>query len=96
MFLAILLLASVFIAGTIGYIAVEGWTPWDAFYMTVTTVTTVGFREVHELSRAGQIFTVFLVLGGVGAALYTFSQFAALVIEGGLASHLGQRRRVHA
>src|SRR4029453_9740011 len=75
-------------------IVVEGWTPWDAFYMTVTTVTTVGFREVHELSRAGEIFTVGPVIGGVGASLYTFSQFAALVIEGGLANHLRQRRRV--
>lgn len=91
---AVALLASVFFAGTIGYVAIEGWAPWDAFYMTVTTVTTVGFREVHELSRAGQVFTVFLVLGGVGAALYTFSQFAALVVEGGLANHLRQRRRV--
>ena len=92
---AVALLASVFLAGTIGYVAIEGWAPWDAFYMTVTTVTTVGFREVHELSRAGQIFTVALLMGGVGAALYTFSQFAALVVEGGLANHLRQRRRVH-
>jgi len=91
---SIALLASVFVAGTIGYVAIEGWTPWEAFYMTVTTVTTVGFREIHELSRAGEIFTVFLVLGGVGAALYTFSQFAALLIEGGLANHLRRRRRV--
>ena len=88
------LLASVFVAGTIGYVLIEGWVPWDAFYMTVTTVTTVGFREVHELSRAGEIFTVCLVMGGVGASLYTFSQFAALVVEGGLANHLQQRRRV--
>ena len=88
------LLASVFVAGTIGYVLIEGWVPWDAFYMTVTTVTTVGFREVHELSRAGEIFTVCLVMGGVGASLYTFSQFAALVVEGGLANRLQQRRRV--
>jgi voltage-gated potassium channel len=94
MLVAVSLLTSVFVAGTIGYVALEGWTPWEAFYMTVTTVTTVGFREVHELSHAGQVFTVALVLGGVGAALYTFSQFAALVIEGGLASHLRQRRRI--
>ena len=91
---AVVLLASVLIGGTIGYVAIEGWNPWDAFYMTVTTVTTVGYREVHELSRAGQIFTVFLVLGGVGAALYTFTQLAAVVIEGGLANHLRQRWRV--
>jgi voltage-gated potassium channel len=94
LFLSVALLISVFVAGTIGYVAIEGWTLWDAFYMTVTTVTTVGFREVHELSRAGEIFTVSLVLGGVGAALYTFSQFAALLIEGGLANHLRQRRLV--
>jgi voltage-gated potassium channel len=92
---SVALLASVFVAGTIGYVAIEGWTPWEAFYMTVTTVTTVGYQEVHPLSHAGQIFTVGLVLGGVGAALYTFSQFAALVIEGGLANRLRQRRRVH-
>lgn len=91
---AVALLAAVLIAGTIGYVAIEGWDPWDAFYMTVTTVTTIGYREVHELSRAGQVFTVFLVLGGVGAALYTFTQLAAVVIEGGLASHLQQRRRM--
>jgi voltage-gated potassium channel len=91
---SVALLALVFVAGTIGYVAVEGWTPWEAFYMTVTTVTTVGFREVHELSRAGEIFTVCLVMGGVGASLYTFSQFAALLIEGGLANHLRQRRRI--
>ena len=36
---------------------IEGWSAWDAFYMTVTTVATVGFREVHPLSRAGQAFT---------------------------------------
>jgi voltage-gated potassium channel len=90
---SVALLAFVFVAGTIGYVAVEGWTPWEAFYMTVTTVTTVGFREIHELSRAGQVFTVCLVLGGVGAALYTFSQFATLVIEGGLVNHLRQSRR---
>ena len=93
LFAAGTLLMSVLAGGTIGYIAIEGWTPWDAFYMTVTTVTTVGYREIHELSRAGQVFTVALVMGGVGAAFYTFSQLAAVVVEGGLASHLGQRRR---
>lgn len=90
---ALALLSSIFAVGTIGYVAIEGWHPWDAFYMTVTTVTTVGYREVHELSRAGQVFTVSLVLGGVGAALYTFTQLMAVVVEGGLASHFQRRRR---
>jgi voltage-gated potassium channel len=51
--------------------------------MTVTTVATVGYREIHPLSRAGEAFTLLLVLGGVGTALYTFSAVAAVVVEGG-------------
>ncbi len=69
--------------GTLGYVAIEGWHPWDAFYMTVTTVATVGFREVHPLSTAGQAFTLLLILVGVSTALYAFSVLAAVVVEGG-------------
>ena len=46
--------ASAIVGGTIGYMVIEGWSAWDAFYMTVITVTTVGYREVHDLSRAGR------------------------------------------
>lgn len=77
------LLAAVIAGGTLGYVVIEGWDPWDAFYMTVTTVATVGYREIHPLSRAGEAFTLLLVLGGVGTALYTFSAVAAVVVEGG-------------
>ena len=72
---------------------IEGWSAWDAFYMTVITVTTVGYREVHELSRAGQAFTVLLLIGGVGAALYTFTLLATVVVEGGLPKRLQRRRQ---
>jgi voltage-gated potassium channel len=91
---AIALLASVIVGGTIGYVLIEGWSVWDAFYMTVITVTTVGYKEVHELSRVGQAFTVVLLLGGVGAALYTFTFLATAIVEGGLPKRL-QRRRLH-
>jgi len=91
--LAITLLALVGLTGTVGYAVLEGWSAWDAFYMTVITVTTVGYREVHELSRAGQVFTVLLLLGGVGAALYTFTLVAATVVEGGLPKRLQWRWR---
>lgn len=80
--------------GTIGYMVVEGWGAWDAFYMSVITITTVGYREVHDLSRAGQILTVVLLLGGVGAALYTFTLMAAVVVEGGLPKRLQRRRQI--
>jgi voltage-gated potassium channel len=90
--LAVALFVFVLVGGTAGYVLIEGWIPWDAFYMTVITVTTVGYREVHELSRAGQIFTSVLAVTGVGAALYTFSLLAAGVVEGGLQRRLKLRR----
>ena len=87
---ALTLLVAVIAGGTIGYIALEGWGVWDAFYMTVLAVTTVGSRS--DMSRAGQVFTVVLLLGGVGAALYTFTLLATLVVEGGLPKRLQRRR----
>jgi voltage-gated potassium channel len=79
----LLLLIVVVAGGTIGYVLVEGWSVWDAVYMTITTVATVGFREVHPLSPTGQAFTLVLILVGVSTALYAFSAFAAVVVEGG-------------
>jgi voltage-gated potassium channel len=90
----LVLLSAVIAGGTIGYIAIEGWNAWDAFYMTVTTVATVGYREVNPLSRAGQVFTVLLVFGGVGTALYAFSAITAVVVEGGWHHYLRQWRQV--
>lgn len=87
------LLAGVVVAGTIGYMVIEGWSPWDSFYMAVITITTVGYREVHELSLAGQMWTVLLLFGGVGSALYVFTLLASVVVEGGLPKRLRQRRQ---
>jgi len=90
---AVALLVAVFAGGTIGYMLIERWNAWDAFYMTIITVTTVGYREVHDLSLPGQVFTVVLLLGGVGAALYTFTLLATVVVGGGLPKILQQRRQ---
>src|SRR6202011_2226969 len=62
-----------------------------AFYMTVLALTTV--ESPSHLSRAGQAFTVVLLLGGVGAALYTFTLIATVVFEGGLPKRLQRRRQ---
>jgi voltage-gated potassium channel len=80
------------IGGTAGYMLIEGWSAWEAFYMTVTTVTTVGYREVHPLSFPGQVFTVGLIAGGVGTAFYTVTLVATLIVEGGLHRRFEQRR----
>jgi voltage-gated potassium channel len=90
--LALVLLALIILAGTAGYRLIEGWSLWDAFYMTVTTVATVGYREIHPLSFPGQVFTILLILGGVGTAFYTVTLLATIIVEGGLHRHFEQRR----
>lgn len=91
--LAIALLAVVVAAGTLGYVVIEGWSAWDAFYMTIISVSTVGYREVHDLSRAGQVFTSALLVFGVGTAFYAFTLIAAGVIESRLHPRIQERRR---
>ena len=93
--MAVALLVTIILGGTVGYMVIEGWGAWDAFYMTIITVTTVGYKEVHDLSGIGQAFTVVLLLGGVGAALYTFTLLATMVVEGGLPGRLRRRRHAH-
>jgi len=90
--LAVMLLLAVVAGGTAGYMVIEGWGAWDAFYMTVTTVATVGFREVHPLSFGGQVFTILLIFCGVGTAFYTVTLLATIIVEGGLHQRFEKRR----
>jgi voltage-gated potassium channel len=91
--LAAALVAIVVAVGTLGYVVIEGWSAWDAFYMTVISITTAGYREVHDLSRAGQIFTSALLIVGVGTAFYAFTLVAAGVIESRLHPRIQEKRR---
>ena len=88
---ALTALAAVIIVGTTGYVLL-GFTVLDAAYQTVTTVSTVGFREIEPLSGAGQVFTMALILLGVGATLYALAAIVEVVIEGRLNELLGRRR----
>jgi voltage-gated potassium channel len=87
-----LALLLILIGGTAGYMLIEGWNLYDAFYMSAITITTVGYREVGPLSRGGQIFTVFLLFFGVGAAFYILTSLVAAIIEGDLRQVFGARR----
>ncbi|HUZ35967.1 MAG TPA: potassium channel protein [Streptosporangiaceae bacterium] len=89
--LALLALLAVMVAGTIGYILL-GFGPLDAVYQTVTTITTVGFREVEPLGTAGKIFTIVLIIAGVGTALYAFGVVLEALVEGHLRQHLERHR----
>jgi len=75
---------AIIVVGTVGYRLIEGWSLLDSLYMTVTTIFTVGFGEVHPLSRAGQIFTLLLIIGGVGTILYGLGRMVEFVIGGQL------------
>jgi len=80
----LLALLTVFSAGVAGYMLIEGWNFLDALYMTVITLATIGYGEVHPLSNGGRVFTIVLILGGIGTMTYIFSSITALLIEGEL------------
>jgi voltage-gated potassium channel len=82
------------LVGTLGYRLIEGdtWTWIDALYMTVITVTTVGYGETHPLSQPGRVFTIFLCLGGIFTLFYAASEFIRAVISGELQTLLGKQR----
>jgi voltage-gated potassium channel len=89
--LALAVLACVMVVGTVGYL-ILGFGLLDAVYQTVTTVTTVGFREVQPLSDAGIVFTIVLILLGVGTALYALGVLIQTLVEGDLHDVFGRRR----
>ena len=77
---------------------IEHWPVLDAFYMSVITISTVGFGEVRPLSPAGRLFTIGLIVTGVGSAIYLFSVIGELVVEGRLREFLGKsamNRKIH-
>ena len=70
--------------GTAGYYFIEGWDLLESLYMTVITITTVGFQEENPLSPEGKIFTIFLIFFGFGISVYFFSNLVQLLLKGEL------------
>lgn len=87
--------ALVIAGGAIGYYLLEranGWSFVDALYMSVITVSTVGLREVHELDESGRVFTIVLIIFGVGTFTYTVTSIGNYLIAGEIRGFLDQRR----
>ena len=82
--------------GTFGYWVIEGWNLLDSLYMTIITLATIGYSEVHPLDDHGKIFTIFLILGGVFAFLYTAAEIIRAVVSGEVAEMLGKQQRERA
>ncbi len=86
-----LILIIILVYGTSGYMFIEHMNLTDAIYMTVISITTVGFSEVIPLSPVGKYFTVILIFGGVGFFLYMVSLITEAMLAGGLHTFLGRR-----
>jgi len=90
-------LAVVTIIGTLGYVLLMGWNLLDALYMTVITVGTIGYEEVHDLSNdpAGRLWTIVLIISGVASLAYAASTIGEFIVEGTVRGYF-QRRRMEA
>jgi len=87
-----LLLGAVFIIGTIGFHLIEGWNFLDSFFMTLITITTVGYQEIYPLSDTGKLFDILVIFLGVGTAAYGFASMAQFIVEGEMQQYFGRRR----
>jgi voltage-gated potassium channel len=87
-----LAIAVVLVIGTIGFAVVDKYPLFDAFYMTVITMTTVGYSEIRGLSRAGRIFNVFVILFGVSVMFFAIGSMTQTIIEMQLGDLFGKRR----
>src|ERR1022692_775336 len=79
--------------GTIGFTVIDGYPPFDAFYMTLTTMTTVGYGEIHPLSHAGRVFNSFLIVFGVTTIFIAIGAMTQTIIELEFGDAIGKRRK---
>ena len=89
---ALFALGTILVVGVLGYMVFEGWSFTDALYMTVITLTTVGYREVRTLDTTGRLWTMVLLITGVGTLFYVAVSSVELVVEGTIRGYFGRRR----
>jgi voltage-gated potassium channel len=87
-------LLALLVFGSLGFMWLEGWDFFDSLYMTVTTLTTVGYGEIHPLDRAGRIYNMVLILSGMGVLFYIVGSLARAVVEGEIHAALGRRKLI--
>src|SRR5579883_3460204 len=92
LFLILAVLATLSI-GTVGFVLVEHYPPFDAFYMTLITMTTVGYAEIHPLSHAGRIFNSILIMFGVTTIFIGIGAMTQTIIEAEFGNAFGERRK---
>jgi voltage-gated potassium channel len=90
--LALVLLGCVVFGGSAGFHYLEGWTWFEGFYMTLTTMTTIGYGEIHPLSHSGRAFNSFLIVAAVLTGAFTFATFSQALLEFEFGKVFGRRR----
>jgi len=89
--LILVIFVSILVVGTGGFVLIENMTLLEAIYLTVSTMSTVGYGDVVAVTTAGRIFTIFLIIIGVGMTYYALSYLIGMVVEGQLKDVLGRR-----
>ncbi|MGD2127226.1 MAG: potassium channel protein [Desulfobacteraceae bacterium] len=87
-----MILVVVLLGGSAGYMLIERWGFFDSLYMTVITITTVGYREVGNVSEPGRIFTIFVIFSGMGIIAYILGMIAQAMVDVQVRSIIGRRR----
>jgi voltage-gated potassium channel len=87
-----LAIAATLLIGTVGFTLIDGYPPFDAFYMTLITMTTVGYSEIHPLSHAGRVFNSFLIFFGVTTIFIAMGAMTQTIIELEFGHVIGKRR----
>ena len=90
--LGVLAFLAVILGGFVGYQVFEGFSPFDALYMTVITVSTVGFAEIQPLDTSGRVFTMLLIAAGVGSVAFAIASGGEFVLEGHMRRIIERRR----
>src|SRR5210317_2220681 len=86
------MLVGIIVLGTCGYYFVEHMPPFEAFYMTIITISTVGFAEVIPLSQAGRAITIIIIILGISVGAYTVGVLVRALVEGELVQIFGRRK----
>ena len=82
LFFPLIIIGAIILIGVIGFMLIEGYSLLDALYMTIVTVTTVGYEEVHELSKAGMIFNMLLIISSFATFAYALAKLTQYVVDG--------------